>query len=235
MDKQIFSFIVYSFALIVCETIHILLRTVFCEFADFLSLFDDCMQNEGVNTEIVELQRRIAVYEDESAYRELFLRLYVPLKKFAAGFLRSAETAEETVSDVFMEIWRRRSGLMDIEDLKVYMYISVRNASLRKLQQQKKDSTVSLDDFSYEFTSTYISPEDAILTSELLQKIQTVINDLPPRCKLVYKLAKEDKLRYKDISAILNISVKTVDNQLATALKRIASAINFKLKKDSVI
>jgi RNA polymerase sigma-70 factor (ECF subfamily) len=62
-----------------------------------------------------------------------------------------------------------------------------------------------------------------------------VINELPPRCKLVYKLAKEDKLPYKDISAILNISVKTVDNQLATALKRIASAINFKLKKNSIV
>jgi RNA polymerase sigma-70 factor (ECF subfamily) len=202
---------------------------------DLLSLAVDCMQNQRIHTDIVELQRRIAVYEDESAYKELFLKLYVPLKKFAVGFLRSAEAAEETVSDVFMEIWRRRASLMEIEDLKVYMYICVRNASLRKLQAQKKDSTVSLDDFSYEFTSTYISPEDAILTSELLQKIQTVVNGLPPRCKLVYKLAKEDKLRYKDISAILNISVKTVDNQLATALKRIASAIHFKLKKDSFI
>ena len=193
------------------------------------------MQTPGKNTEIFELQRRIAVYEDESAFKELFSILYPPLKKFAAGFLRSSETAEETVADVFMEIWRRRTELMEIEDLKVYMYICVRNASLRKLQQQKKDATVSLDDFTYEFTSTYISPEDAMLTSELLQKIQAVINELPPRCKLVYKLAKEDKLRYKDISAILNISVKTVDNQLAMALKRIASAINFRLKKDSVI
>ena len=193
------------------------------------------MQTPGKNTEIFELQRRIAVYEDESAFKELFSILYPPLKKFAAGFLRSSETAEETVADVFMEIWRRRTELMEIEDLKVYMYISVRNASLRKLQQQKKDATVSLDDFTYEFASTYIGPEDAMLTSELLQKIQAVINELPPRCKLVYKLAKEDKLRYKDISAILNISVKTVDNQLAMALKRIASAINFRLKKDSVI
>ena len=193
------------------------------------------MQSREANTEFYELQRRIAVYEDETAYKELFLRLYNSLKKFAAGFLKSSEVAEEIVSDVFMEIWRRRTELMEIEDLKVYMYICVRNAALKKLQQIKKDSIVSLDDFTYEFTSTYISPEEAMLTSELLQKIQAVINELPPRCKLVYKLAKEDKLKYKDISAILNISVKTVDNQLATALKRIAAAINFRLKKDSVI
>jgi RNA polymerase sigma-70 factor (family 1) len=193
------------------------------------------MGSREANTEFYELQRRIAVYEDETAYKELFFRLYNPLIKFAKGFLRSKEVAEEIVSDVFMEIWRRRSELMDIDDLKVYMYICVRNAALKKLQQIKKDSIVSLDDFTYEFTSTYITPEEAILTSELFQRIQSVINELPPRCKLVYKLAKEDKLRYKDISAILNISVKTVDNQLGTALKRIAAAINFRLKKDSVI
>jgi RNA polymerase sigma-70 factor (ECF subfamily) len=193
------------------------------------------MQNAERNTDLFELQRRIAVYEDETAYKELFSRLYPPLKRFAFGFLRSAETAEETVSDVFMEIWRRRAALMEIEDLKVYMYICVRNASLKKLQQLRKDAIVSLDDFTYEFTSSYINGEEAILTSELHQKIQSVINELPPRCKLVYKLAKEDKLPYKDISAILNISVKTVDNQLATALRRIASAINFRLKKNSII
>ncbi len=193
------------------------------------------MQRKEINTDFYELQRRIAVYEDEAAYKELFFRLYTSLKKFATGFLRSVETAEEIVSDVFMEIWRRRNALMEIDDLRVYMYICVRNAALRKLQQSRKDATVSLDDFAYEFTSSYINPEDAVLTSELLQKIQAVINELPPRCKLVYKLAKEDKLHYKEISAILNISVKTVDNQLSTALKRIAAAINFRLKKDSVI
>ncbi|MGC4036474.1 MAG: RNA polymerase sigma-70 factor [Chitinophagaceae bacterium] len=193
------------------------------------------MDSAEKNIDLNELQRRIAVYEDEGAYKALFFQLYTPLKKFATGFLRSNEIAEEVVSDVFMEIWRRRADLMEIEDIRVYMYICVRNASLRKLQQSKKDTVVSIDDFVYEFTSSYTGPEDAMLTSELHQKIQSVVNDLPPRCKLVYKLAKEDRLKYKDISAILNISVKTVDNQLATALKRIASAINFRLKKDSVI
>jgi len=52
---------------------------------------------------------------------------------------------------------------------------------------------------------------------------------------LVYKLAKEDKLKYKDISNILQISIKTVDNQLAAALKKIASAINFRLKRNSSV
>jgi RNA polymerase sigma-70 factor (family 1) len=193
------------------------------------------MRGAERNTEIYELQRRIAIYEDETAFRELFFSFYGPLKKFAIGFVKLQEPAEEIVSDVFIEIWKRRKHLMEIEDLKVYMYICVRNESIRKLQQQRKNLTVSLDDFTYQFASNYIRPDEAMLNSELIQKIQAAINDLPPRCKLVYKLAKEDKLKYKDISAILQISIKTVDNHLATALKKIASAINFRLKKNPSI
>ncbi len=186
------------------------------------------------NIAIYELQRRMAVYEDESAYKELFFHLYAPLKRFAKGFLKLNELSEETVSDVFMEIWRRRRELMKIEDLKVYMYISVKNASLKRLQELNKNTIVSLDNFSADFTSAYPTPEEAILTSELMQKIQAAINSLPPRCKLVYKLAKEDKLQYKEIAAILNISVKTIDNQLSVALKKIAAEINFKLEKNKI-
>ena len=190
------------------------------------------MPHREIHTEIYELQRRIAAYEDESAYKELFAQLFLPLKKFAIGFLRSVETAEEIATDIFVEIWRRRSTLMEIKDLKVYMYVSVRNEALRKLQQLKKNATVSIDDFQYDFISRYNTPEEALLTSELLLRIRAAISNLPPRCKLVYKLAKEDKLKYKEISEILNISVKTVDNQLSAALRKIAAAINFRLKKD---
>ena len=193
------------------------------------------MPQREKNIAIYELQRRMAVYEDENAYKELFFQLYAPLKRFSRGFLKRQELAEETVSDVFVEIWRRRKDLREIEDLKVYMYICVKNASLRKLQELNKNMVVSLDSFSADFTSTYSTPEEAILTSELVQKIQLAIHELPPRCKLVYKLAKEDKLQYKEIAAILNISVKTIDNQLTTALKKIATAINFRLEKNKML
>jgi RNA polymerase sigma-70 factor (ECF subfamily) len=184
---------------------------------------------------IAELQRRIAVYEDEIAYKELFLLLYNPLKRFAVTFLRSDESAEEVVSDVFVEIWSRRAKLTEIDDLRIYLYVSVRNASLRRLQQTRKNSTVSLDDVTVDFDSGYATPEEAILTSELRQKIDQAINDLPPRCKLIFKLAKEDRLRYKEISRILDINIKTIDNQLASALKKIALAVNFRLRRPNKV
>ena len=65
------------------------------------------------------------------------------------------------------------------------------------------------------------------------QRISNAIEQLPPRCKIIYKLIKEDGLRYKEVAEILDISIKTIDNQLAIALKKISTAIQVDLKKAS--
>lgn len=181
------------------------------------------------NDRIAEYQRRIAVYEDEEAYKQLFFVLFQPLQQFSYSIVKSREAAEDIVSDVFIEIWTRRLELTRIEDLKAYLFISVRNSCFRKLEQQKK--TVSLDEVEVEISSHYINPDEQTISNELNIRILKAIEQLPPRSKLIYKLAKEDKLRYKDIAQLLNISVKTIDAQLSSALKRIASAVNFSSKK----
>jgi RNA polymerase sigma-70 factor (family 1) len=189
------------------------------------------MANKIPTPEIIaQLQHRIAEYEDAAAYKKLFFYFFLPLKSFAYSIIKSTEVAEEVVSDVFMEIWVRRKKLPEIENLQMYMYVSVRNGSLRKLQQAKKISTLSLDDLSVEFTSPDPDAVTKLITSELQQKIMTAIDQLPQQCKIIFKLAKEDKLKYKEIAEMLNISVKTIDNQLAIAVKKIASVLRIPVK-----
>jgi RNA polymerase sigma-70 factor (family 1) len=189
-------------------------------------------KGDHINAEnILELQQRIAEYEDAVAYKKLFFLLFLPLKSFSYSILKSKESAEEIVSDVFVEIWVRRKQLLEIEDLKIYMYISVRNASLRLLQKIQKTKTLSLDDLCVTFATADLNAADSIISKELVNKIELAIEQLPPQCKAIYKLAKEDKLKYKDIGKLLSISVKTIDNQLATALKKIASVLNLPVKK----
>jgi RNA polymerase sigma-70 factor (family 1) len=180
---------------------------------------------------IYELQQRIAEYEDAAAYKNLFLLFFLPLKSFSYSILKSNESAEEVVSDVFVEIWARRKQLMEIENLKMYLYISVRNASLRQLQKIQKTKTLSLDDLDVTFATADLNAAEYIINKELVNKIESAIEQLPPQCKIIYKLAKEDKLKYKEIGELLSISVKTIDNQLATALKKIASVLNLPVKK----
>lgn len=179
---------------------------------------------------VTELQHRIAEFEDAVAYKKLFFHFFLPLKNFSYAIVKSGETAEEVVSDVFMEIWIRRKKISEIDNLQLYLYVSVRNASLRKLQQAKKIATLPLDDLKVEFSSPDPDAETKLVTTELSEKIAAAIDQLPQQCKIIFKLAKEDKLKYKEIAQTLNISVKTIDNQLAIALKKIAAVLQVPLK-----
>ena len=185
--------------------------------------------------EIKELQRRIASYDDEPAYKELFFLFYKPLIQFATSFVRSAEMSEEIVSDVFIRVWEKRKQLEEIQNLKVYLYISTKNNSLKYLLKQQKQVAITIDGLSVELQSISDNPEQLMITAEMMTRIQRTIDQLPPRCKIVYKLIREDGLRYKEVAEILDISVKTIDNQLAIALKKISAAIQVDLKKSSTL
>ena len=179
----------------------------------------------ATNDMIAEYQRRIAVYEDEEAYKQLFFLLFEPLRQFAHSFIKSKESAEDIVSDVFIEIWSKRSELNQIDDLKAYMFVCVRNRCIKKLKYQKQ--TLSLDEAPVELSSQYATPDELTIGHDLNSRIHEAIEQLSPRSKLIFKLAKEEKMKYKDIASLLSISVKTIDAQLSTAVKRIASAIRF--------
>jgi RNA polymerase sigma-70 factor (family 1) len=183
-----------------------------------------------VETYIRELQRRIALYDDEAAYREIFLFYYKSLMNFAGSFVVSRELAEEVVSDVFIKLWQNRKSIEEIGNLRVYLYISTKNTSLNYIAKHQKHRTLSIDDLVVEIGPTAIDPEQIMITAEMRRRIELAIAELPPRCKIIFKLIREDGLRYKEVAEILNISVKTIDNQLAIALKKISNAIGVKLK-----
>jgi RNA polymerase sigma-70 factor (ECF subfamily) len=181
--------------------------------------------------QLKEVQRSIAVYDDEKAYKELFFIFYKTLTQFAFSFVKSKEMSEEIVSDVFINIWKGRKQLEEIDNLKTYLYISTKNIALKYLLKQHKQVAIGIDSLNIELESKDIHPDQLMITSDMVTKISEAVNQLPPRCKLIYKFIKEDGLRYKEVAAILNISVKTIDNQLAIAVKKIGAAINVNLKR----
>jgi len=177
------------------------------------------------------LQQQIARYDDQHAYKELFRGLYHFLYPFARTIVKEKETAEEVVSDVFIKVWEKRKQLEKIGNLKVYLYVSTRNVAINYLDRQQRNATFSIDDYQAHFTSVYFDPEQMLITADMLALIQKAIDQLPSKCRLIFKLAKEDGLKYKEIAEILNISVKTVENQLAIALNKIGNTVSFDIKK----
>ena len=180
---------------------------------------------------ITDLQTRIARNEDHKAYKELFTSLYTYLLHFAFTLVKMKQPAEEIVSDVFIKIWQKRKELEKIENLKVYLYIATKNTALNYLEKQKRTATDNIDKFANHFKSIYFDPEQLMITADMVSLIYEAIENLPSRCKMIFKLVKEDNLKYKEVAEILNISEKTVENQLAIALRKIAMAISFDVRK----
>lgn len=177
------------------------------------------------------LQEQIARNDDTFAYKELFVSFYNPLLRFAITLVKSKEQAEEVVSDVFINIWEKRKRINSISNLKVYLFIAVKNTSLNYLSRQNKTLTDDVDQAGIEFKSIYFDPEQLMVTAEMVARIKAAIEELPPKCKLIFKLIKEEELKYRDVADILGISIKTVESQITIALKKIGTAIDFDMSK----
>lgn len=159
------------------------------------------------------------------AYKELYYHYFDGLQRFAWSFVKSNEVAEEIVSDVFIKIWQVRNRLTEIENLKVYLYTIARNFSLNYLQRSQKSPPLSLDEVKIEPLVEFGNPEDIFITGELKTRIQLLIHELPPQCRIIFQLVKEEGLAYKEAAEILQVSPLTVRNQLAIAVKKIAAAL----------
>jgi RNA polymerase sigma-70 factor (family 1) len=176
---------------------------------------------------IAFLQMRIARFDDQKAYEELYVSLYEYLYNFAWSFVKSKQLSEEIVSDVFIKVWQKRSTLESIENFKVYLYVVAKNISLNYVGKNKTLTYSDIRDLSAELISTYSDPEQLLITSDMMQLINNAVAQLPTRCRLIFRLVKEDRMKCREVAEILQISIKTVENQVAIAVRKIGNAVKF--------
>ena len=188
------------------------------------------------NESYIEDQLRLLqnnIYNGDSAsftrmYGLLFKRLY----NFSFSIVRVPETATEVVEDVFLKLWLQREKLDSIQNISVYLYVAVKNGSLNRLAQKANQwQHTSFDELVPEMAAIDNDPLRLMITKEMLEKVNAAIENLPPRCKMIFKLVREDGLRYKEVAEILNISINTIDVQMATAVKRISEAVGVSKKQ----
>jgi RNA polymerase sigma-70 factor (ECF subfamily) len=178
------------------------------------------------------LVERVALFSDEQAFEKIFFFFNSDLFNLAFSFLRSKEQAEEIISDTFVNVWRNRSRLPEIGNIRVYLFVAVKNLCITHISRNRQKNFVTLDDVAENFPVAGVrNPEELFMSKEMQLCLQAAVEALPPKCRLIFKLAREDGFRYKEIAQILNISVKTVDAQMAIAAKRIAQAIRRRVSK----
>lgn len=170
------------------------------------------------------LLKNIACDNCELSYRRLFHILFPSLKRFAFAIVKSSEQAEEIASDVLITLWRDRLKLNEIRNINVYSFVLAKNFSLNYLRKNF-GYEVSLEEVDIKLIFDNSTPEQILITEELRQNLSSAVESLPPKCKMVFQLVKEEGLSYKEVSEVLNISVKTVDAHLVIALKKISESI----------
>jgi RNA polymerase sigma-70 factor (family 1) len=161
----------------------------------------------------------------ELTFEELYRHYFVRLFRFCFSIVHQKESAEEIVNDVFLKLWEKSSGGPVIGNYELYLYVAVKNRSLNYLRDHSSFTTIELSERCDEYIRFEADPETLMVGAEVYQRVRSVINRLPPRCKLIFSLVKEDQLKYKDVARLLEVSVKTVEAQLAIALRKIAAAL----------
>lgn len=170
---------------------------------------------------------------DQSAFRRFVDYYSDNLYYFALGFVGRKEIAEEIVSDVFCDVWQNKASYTAVENTKSWLLIMVRNKSISYLRKNDKYENISFDDIEEFYFPPVEAPDTVMIEKEMLDRINRSIEKLPPKCKMVFTLAKIQGLRYKEISEILNISVKTINVHIASAIAFLAEDTGLSQKYSS--
>ena len=162
---------------------------------------------------------------DEQAFRRLFQYYSPRLNQFAYSIVKVKEAAAEIVDDVFIKLWKQREKAPAISNIRVYLYVAVKNNSLNYLSSKAHRQITEPFNYIDIELSRDQAPDEKMISAELRDKITAAVESLPPRCKMIFKLVREDGLRYKDVAEILNLAVNTVDAQMVIAVKRISEKV----------
>lgn len=151
--------------------------------------------------------------DPELAIEWLFKAYFPYLCTTVYQFIPSGPIAEDLAQDVFFDLWRRRADIKIKGSLKAYLRKAAINKALNKIRDHKAESSYELPPEARTSTPRPLEVE------ELSQQIDQAIDQLPERCRLVFLLSRYEDLTYKEIAQKLDISEKTVENQIVKALK----------------
>lgn len=158
---------------------------------------------------------------DGFAFTELYDRYWKKLFVIAYNRINEIETAEDIVHDVFASLWTNRNKI-NIESPENYLATAVKYMVLEKIRKRTKERQYKS---TFESAKVFEMPiESSLHYKRILEKVNDEVNRLPVKCQLIFKYSREESMPVKQIAQKLNISPKTVENQINKALKQLKMA-----------
>lgn len=155
---------------------------------------------------------------DESAFEQVFKKYFKNLHAYAFTILKDEDDAEEMVQQVFFKLWERTETISISGSVAAYLYRAVHNESLNHLKHLKVRSDHRLH-VAYTMKNETDHASKKLMNSELEAKLHAALNDLPEQCRSIFQMSRFDDMKYREIADKLDISIKTVENQMGKALK----------------
>ncbi|ADY53710.1 RNA polymerase, sigma-24 subunit, ECF subfamily [Pseudopedobacter saltans DSM 12145] len=155
---------------------------------------------------------------DDHALTLLFKKYWTSLFVVAHNVFKDKEACEDILQEVFLTIWEKRNELQIKTSLKAYLYACVKYEVYRQLKKSYSKQRID-DDLinSLEESAT----ANNIEYKQLVETVSFAVDNLPPKCREVYQLSRQESLTHKAIASKMNISTKTVENHITKALKHL--------------
>lgn len=150
-------------------------------------------------------------------FEQLFRAHFVQLCNYAVQYISDNEIAKDITQNVFINLWEKRENIDSQKSIQSYLFTSVRNRCFNYIRDNKKYRSKVLDIDTIDLESD-ITIEDFDL-KELEGKIASILNNLPDKCRIVFKMSRFKNMKYKEIAEEMDISVKTVEAHMSKALK----------------
>lgn len=154
--------------------------------------------------------------DNQCAFKYLFFKYVKSLKLFISYHIHDLEKSEEYVLDIFTSLYTNRKKLNIHTSLKAYLFKAARY-KIASYFRTKKNNDLHIENIKEPCTMGYINLE----YQELSQLVEQAMSLLPERCRYIFFKSRFENMKNKEIAAEMNISEKTVENQITIALKRI--------------
>lgn len=161
-------------------------------------------------------------HDDKRAFDEIYRRYWNAMFGSAYNVLKEREACLDIVQELFLWLWEHRSGL-NVASLKPYLLVAVKFKVANYIKRGKV--RMSFFDKLKQIDEPYELVEDSFEVKEMMEIINHFTNQLPEKCREIFLLSRQENLSNKEIAERLNISVKTVENQMTIALKKMRASL----------
>lgn len=151
--------------------------------------------------------------------QELYRTQYGRLLNYGRSLIGSTEDVKEIINDVFLAVWRNRATLDKDRNVEAYLRRAVKNRCINYLKANRMKK-VDIEDKKYYLTNDE-TVDQLVHGAELKAFLYDCVEKLPPKCKEIFILSREENLPHKEIAKRLDLSVKTIENQISIALRKL--------------